>query len=136
MSGCQWSRVSKGVAIVAAAVGGRWSVVGYEAAASSTTTPPFPFQGIHSPVAARRLAHSQRISLESTVSCVANHLGAAVAVVDVGADLDHTRQARIICRGQLLSSSAPQAADDGHLDWRAHCRIHAVPNNCCRVHRV
>lgn len=111
-------------------------VVGRETAASSRTAPSFPFHRIHDPVAARRLAHSQRIPLDGTGSRVANHLGAAVAVVDVGADLDHTRQARIICRGDLLSSRAPQAADDGHLDWRAHCRIHAVPNNCCRVHRV
>ena len=54
-------------------------------------------------------------------SRVANHLGAAVAIVDVGADLDHARQARVVGRGQLFSAGAPQAADDGDLDLGSGC---------------
>jgi hypothetical protein len=40
-------------------------------------------------------------------SRVSNHLGAAVAIVDVGANLDHARQARVVGRGQLLGAGAP-----------------------------
>jgi hypothetical protein len=75
--------------------------------------------------------------LGNASSCIADHLGAAVAVVDVGADLDHARQARVVGRGDLFGSGAPQAADDGHLDRRARCRVHAVPDdNGCRAHGV
>lgn len=46
----------------------------------------------------------------------ADHFGAAFAVVNVGPDLHHAEQQRVVCRGNLLSARAPKAADGGDLD--------------------
>lgn len=63
----------------------------------------------------------------ASASGVANHLCAAIAVVDVGADLNHAQRARVVGRGDLLGPRTPQAPDDGDLDSWPLRRIHAVP---------
>lgn len=63
--------------------------------------------------------------LEVCSSRVANHLGASVAIVDVGTDLDHSRAVGVVGAGQLFGTRTSQAADDGDL-YGALCGIHAV----------
>lgn len=76
----------------------------------------------------RRLSRSGWIlDGPASTSGVANHLRAAIAVVDVGANLDHAQRARVVGRGDLLGPRTSQAPDDGDLDGWPLRRIHAVP---------
>jgi len=74
----------------------------------------------------RRIAPLCEAFLGTAGSFVADHLCAASAVVDVGADLDHAQGARVVGRGDLLCPRASQAADHRDLDGRTLRRVHAV----------
>jgi len=62
-----------------------------------------------------------------TASHVADHLGAPIAVVNVGADADHAVRARIVGGSRLHGPRAAKATQDRYLDYWPRRGIRAVP---------